>query len=183
MPEMPMPMKNKSFVYYSLLGVLALAGVVRAQVGVGVGTDFTGLDTGLEKKDKIPRMPDPCVEALAQRYCIDRIELNKLWFRGYGRNELIKLVLIGKKSGKPLKDLVRLRDKNTRFSDIARKFDIDYPALVVETAAVRKELDYEVAASTPMEALNGRIHYSSATTVSPSASTSTPVETAPAPEQ
>jgi hypothetical protein len=177
-----MLIKNNS----ALLAVALLffAGIVCAQVGVGAGTDFSTLDstTEKEKKNKKPKPPDPYVAAIAKRFDLNKLELTKLSFRGYGRNELIKLSLISRQSGKPLKDLVRLRDKDTKFSDMAKQFKLDYPAIMTETVKVRKELDYEVAISSPAgDTLKNRIHYSSSTATSPSVSTATAVEISTAP--
>ena len=111
------------------------------------------VDTGLspsnhlqtDNNDKSPMPQDPYVKTIAARFGADAAELEKLWRRGYGRNELIKLLVISLKSKTPLNDLVKDREKKARLSELCGKYGLSYRDLLAEAASIRKEIDTKAA--------------------------------------
>lgn len=84
----------------------------------------------------------------ALHFGMSETELVKLWNRGYGRNELIKLVLLSRESKQELSAIAKVRDKNTKFAKIAEKYNVDYAKLTNDAAALRKDIDYKISVST-----------------------------------
>ena len=131
----------KRTVVIILAALLCLAQPCFAEVDFGAGVDFSTWGPYGEKRDKKDRPTEPFIAALAQHFKCDRNELMKLWYRGYGRNELIKLLLISGRSGKDLKELVKQRDKGEKLSGLAKKYAVDWDQVVAETQVLRKEID------------------------------------------
>jgi hypothetical protein len=141
---------------------------VFAQADVGIGVSPWDNSTQSTDKKK-PRPSDPYVRYLSKYFNQKDEDLQKLWSRGYGRNELIKLLLITKKSGKDLKESVRQRDKDTKLSRISEQYKIDYHQILTEAVTIRKEIDYEVARST--DSIVDKIKINSEGVIVPSTST------------
>ena len=64
-----------------------------------------------------------------------------------GRMELLRLILISKKSGAPLPDLIQKREKLTRFAKIASEAKVDNAAVKKEAGALLKQLEKETEKS------------------------------------
>jgi hypothetical protein len=119
-----------------------------SQGDLGAGVGLSPWDTTQqEKKQKQVQVADPFIKALARRFNASEDELTRLWYRGYGRNELIKLLLISREAGKPFRQVARDRERKERLSKIAGKYSIDYASLLDEAARVRNDLDIEVRKS------------------------------------
>jgi hypothetical protein len=120
-----------------------------AATDVGVGLGLSPMDSSqLYHKDKKLKPVDPFIRVLARHFNQQENHIMKLSARGFGRNELVKLLLICSKSGKDIKEIVRQRDHNDKLSEIAARYTIDYPALLTEAETVRRQIDFEVPAST-----------------------------------
>lgn len=91
--------------------------------GMGYSPRMTP-DRKEEKKTEIKEDPyiRQIVTALNQKY--DEVYL--LHKRGYGRNELIKLIMISISAKKELKDVIEKRDSKMKISDIAKHYNIEY---------------------------------------------------------
>jgi len=141
-----------------------------AEVGAGMG--LSPWDGGpAQKKEKQPRPPDAFIKLLAERFGQKQDDLALFWNHGYGRNELIKMLLISRQANKDIKELVRKRDKGTRLSRMAEEYRLDYAAILNETKTIRKELDYQVLVSTTAAAV------SAGTAIKYTSSISTPTVT------
>lgn len=145
---------------------------VFSDVGSDIGGEGISSWDLAEKKEKKVKQPDAFIMTLAHRYSIKQTDLARLWARGYGRNELIKLILISKASGKSLRDIVQEREKEMKLRDIARKYGVNYSSVTLLAVDVRKEIDSLVVLST--DALKSSIHYSSSTFAAPSSSSVVP---------
>lgn len=162
-----------------VLSILFLACMqVSAQSDYGMGTSpFES--SPAQKKERMPRPPDIYVQKIAQYFNVKEEEVARLWNRGYGRNELIKLLLIMQKSRQKLRDLARMRDKHEKLSKIAAKYDLDYDALLGEAIAVRETIDRRVSDGVPKADLSvssGNATVSNGTVENTTAGTSTSTE-------
>lgn len=117
------------------------------QFGTGVG--ISPWDTSAPKKRKRPKTTDTYVKVIAKYFKMNEDNLARLWRRGYGRNELIKLILISQRGGQEFKKLIKQRDKNIKLSRMAEKYKVDYTQILEDASRVRKEIDYEVSITTP----------------------------------
>lgn len=130
-----------------LVSIFLDASAQDAEVGLGLG--LSPWDSVSKRQDeKKKKQADLFIKILARHFKTDEDELNKLWNRGYGRNELIKLLLISQKSGQELKEIIKQRDKKTRLSKLSEKYNLNYNEILDEQNALRKELDYNVSIST-----------------------------------
>jgi len=140
-------MSFKGDTLFLLAALLCLPTCLSADIGTGIGIS-PGDSTPNFRREKKIRPIEPFIKVLAKQFHREVSELGALSARGYGRNELIKLLLMAQKSGKDLKDLVKLRDKNTRLSAMADMYHLDYPELLSEAESVRKDIDFKVPDST-----------------------------------
>lgn len=165
-------MKNL-FTVISIAALTLLTGIapIFAQADVGIGVSPWDNTTQPTDKKK-PRPSDPYVKYISKYFNQKDEDLQKLWNRGYGRNELIKLLLITRKAGKELKETVRQRDKDTKLSKISEQYKIDYNQILAEASGVRKEIDYEVSRST--DSIMDKIKINSEGVIVPSTSTINP---------
>ena len=95
------------------------------------------------KRTKQKRALEPFVEALSKRVNVSDSTLMNAMERGFGRSELIRLILISKKSGKSLPDLLQEREKGTSLKKISESAKLDNKALRKEALAMLKELETE----------------------------------------
>lgn len=117
-----------------------------AEVDMGVG--FSPWDNYPYQKRQKTTRPDKFIRSAALYFGISETELVKLWNKGYGRNELIKLVLMSRESKQELPEIVKLREKNMRYVKIAEKYTVDYPKFSSEAETARKDIDYRVSVAT-----------------------------------
>jgi hypothetical protein len=129
--------------------MLLLPAFCPAQTEFGAGLGFEPWDGSPYRKKEKDNKPDRFLLATAEYFQLaDSGELVKLRNRGYGRNELIKLLLLSRDSKQELKDIVKLRDKFTTLAKISEKYQVDYDKMLDNAAAARKEIDYRVINST-----------------------------------
>ena len=103
---------------------------------------------GFSRKKEKDKRPDKFIWETGQFFGMKTDELVKLWNHGYGRNELIKILLMSRYSKKDLNEIVKLRDKNTKLAKIAEKYGLDYEKILDEAAKVRSDIDFRVERST-----------------------------------
>ena len=156
----------------SLVLVVLISLPVLSEVGGDFGREGISSWDLSEKKEKTVKKPDAFIVCLARYFFIKEADLARLWARGYGRNELIKLILISKSSGKSVREIVREREKETKLRDISRKYGVDYSSITLHAADIRMEIDSMVVLSS--DTLKNRIDHSSSTVVAPSSSTVIP---------
>ena len=126
---------------FCLFTILPVTG--SAEVGVGMELSPSGLVR--KKKEKKPRNPDAFIKTLAGYFNQGEASMAKLHHRGYGRNELIKMLVITTKSGKDFTEIVKLRDKKKKLSEIAETYGLDYTQVLLEAAETRKKIDYQAS--------------------------------------
>ena len=93
-----------------------------------------------------PKPADPFAVSLAKKMEVPEQILSEAVQKGMGRLEIIRLILISKKSQKPLPDLIQAREKLTRFSKIAQEAKVDNREITKEAKKVLKELEAAKAA-------------------------------------
>jgi hypothetical protein len=84
---------------------------------------------------------DPFVRALSKKTSVPESAIEDAVDKGFGRMELLRLILISKKSGKPLAELLKEREKGTRLAKIAEDCGQDNKAVRKEAAALLKEIE------------------------------------------
>lgn len=136
---------------FAALIVLAFLSVIpaAAETDFGAGVGFDPWDGAPYRKKEKDYRPDRFLMATAEYFNLaDTGELVKLRNRGYGRNEMIKMLAVSRDSKQDLKDIVKLRDKFTTLAKISEKYGVDYEKMLSEAAAARKEIDFRVINST-----------------------------------
>ncbi len=101
---------------------------------------FPEVDDAKPKKEE-PKPIEPFILTLAKKTGMPADVLSEASLKGFGRLELIRLILISKKSGKPLPDLILQREKSARFAKIAEEAKVDNNAIKKEAAVMLKELE------------------------------------------
>lgn len=94
-------------------------------------------------KAEEPKPVDPFIKTLAKKMDVPEQLLAEAAEKGMGRMELIRLILISKKSGKLLPDLIRQREKLMRFAKIASEAKVDNGAVKKEAKALLKQIEKE----------------------------------------
>ena len=115
---------------------------------------FPEVDEAKPKKEE-PKPVEPFVQALAKKMDLPEKVLTEATEKGFGRMELIRLILMAKKSGKSLTDLIQEREKGTRLAKIAESAKADNRAVKKEAGEILKDLEkdaekikYEMSKST-----------------------------------
>lgn len=122
---------------------------VSAEFDSGIGASPWDTTAPALKKEKQLKPADNFIKVTAKYLNQSQGELNALWNRGYGRNEIIKLILISRKSSKPLAELIKDRDKKMKLSRLCEKNGINYTEILSEAVNARKEIDIQVEALPP----------------------------------
>ena len=94
-------------------------------------------------KPEEPKPADPFIKTLAKKMDVHEQILAEAAEKGMGRMELIRLILISKKSGKLLPDLIRQIEKLVRFAKIASEAEVDNGAVKKEAKTLLKDLEKE----------------------------------------
>ena len=103
---------------------------------------FPDLEEIAPKKTEA-RPANPFVQALARKFNVPEKILSEATDKGFGREELIRLILISKKSSKPLEDLIEERQKGARLAKIAKSAGQDNKQIRQEAGSVLKEVEAE----------------------------------------
>lgn len=107
---------------------------------------FPEVDFSKPKAEELKPV-DPFIKTLAKKMDVPEQILAEAAQKGMGRMELIRLILISKKSGKPLTDLIQQREKLTRFAKIASQTNVDNGAIKKEARTLLKQIEKETEAS------------------------------------
>jgi len=127
---------------FCLFSIFTSATIMFSQnVDFGAGIDFSGVGGGPQRI--IVKSSDTFITKIAEKFDYDEEKLQKLFHNGYGRNELIKLILITEESAKPFNDILKLREKPMPLRKIARKYEIDYRFIYDEAKKIELELKGE----------------------------------------
>ncbi|MFH1378697.1 MAG: hypothetical protein ABII23_00330 [bacterium] len=110
----------------------------------GVGLDLTPSIGEAVSKDKDTKLKNPFTFHLSRHMELDYVELRKLQKRGYGKIELIKLIVIAQKAGVPLKDIIQKRDAFDTIKKIAQAFNVDYTAVRKESRKIKTTIETRV---------------------------------------
>ena len=97
----------------------------------------------LKVKSAKEKPTEPFVQVLAKKFGIEEKVLTKSVEKGFGRTELIRLILISKKSDSKLADLLKERENGTRLAKIAQARHLDNHKIRKEAFAILKELEAE----------------------------------------
>lgn len=91
---------------------------------------------------RIEREPikDGFMEKIAKRFEMNLEELNKLRDNGYGRFELIRMILISTESGKNFEEIVNMR-KKMKLKNIAKELKINYKFIYFLARRIKQELE------------------------------------------
>jgi len=113
------------------------------QFDFGVGIDFSQYSYSETKKQKEEKKlpPDPLIEQISKKFGQDTEKMNNLFRRGYGYIELIKILMIVKESGKDVEEIIKLREKNQKLSEIAKKFNLDYENIYNSAYQIKSEVE------------------------------------------
>lgn len=115
-----------------------LCSLVRADVDL---YPLPQIEDGQTAKPKEPPPVDPFVRAMSERMKVSEDILADATAKGFGRAELLRLILISQKSGRPLKELIQERDKGARLAKIAQESNCDNWSVRREALAILKELE------------------------------------------
>ena len=115
---------------------------------------FPQIDDGSRtppSQHKKPKAVDPFVKALSKKTDVPEAMLTETLERGFGRLELIRLILISQKSGTLLPEILKLTEKGTRFAKICEPAKLNNRDIKKEAAAILKDVEKnaEAIASLP----------------------------------
>ncbi|MCX5777996.1 MAG: hypothetical protein NTU66_02065 [Elusimicrobia bacterium] len=102
-----------------------------------------------ESTDRAMITRDTFIAALATHFGLNDSELNNLSRRGYGRNELITLILISKKSSVQLKEIIMQRDRDAKLADLCGRYGISYDNILSESISQRQTIDDQLSNTHP----------------------------------
>ena len=111
-----------------------------AQVDFGVGIDFTPKTSEKASKQE-KEQKNYFIERIALKFNQNYEKLHRLYQRGYGYIELLKLILISEKSKKELDEIIKYRDKKDKISKIASMYGLNYKEIYLEAYRIRSELE------------------------------------------
>ncbi len=92
------------------------------------------------------RKLDPFMVLVSKKTGIDEQTLAEEFKRGAGRSEMIRIILIAKKSGQPIGTILREREKGIWFSKITEKYQLDNKSLRKDAQSLLKEIEKELKA-------------------------------------
>lgn len=107
---------------------------------------FPEIESSKPKAEE-PKPVDHFIKTLAKKMDVPEQLLAEAAEKGMGRMELIRLILISKKSGKLLPDLIQKREKLARFAKIASEAKVDNAAVKKEARTILKQIEKETEAS------------------------------------
>ncbi|MFH1258280.1 MAG: hypothetical protein ABII74_00445 [Elusimicrobiota bacterium] len=135
-------MARISILIILLVGFCGLGGEEsRAEVGVGLETFPNYREKKEDKKEK--KVVNPTVNLIAGYFKLDQKEAQTLFEQGYGYGELIRVFLIARKINKPVKDLVKRRDRGETFKKICERFKLDFWEMDQQAEKIREEIKRE----------------------------------------
>jgi len=105
-------------------------------VDFGVGLNFVG-ESNEKNTKKTEISDDSVIKKIAEKFNIENEKLQKFFKQGYGRRELIKLILISNKANVTLDEIIKLR-KNNKIYKIALKYNLNYKEILKESEKLFK---------------------------------------------
>jgi hypothetical protein len=87
---------------------------------------------------------DAYTQAIAAHFGKDPQQIARLFTNGYGRSELITMIIISNSANIDLLNVVRMRKHGARFSAICAQMKIEWPLVEAQSQAVRAEIDNSV---------------------------------------
>lgn len=104
---------------------------------------FPDLEDAKIKKVKEKKIVEPFVQALSKKMEVPEKVLTKTIAKGFGRTEIIRLILISKKSHQPLEQLIKKREEGERMAKISESAKLDNRTIRKEAIEILKEMEIE----------------------------------------
>lgn len=111
-------------------------------MGVDLTPSFSGSES--KKKSKKKRLKNPFIFHFCNIFDQDYLKIRKLQKKGYGRLELIKVILISREAQVSLKEIVKDRNKLIPLRKIAEKYKLDYRALRAKSHQYKKQIEKKI---------------------------------------
>ncbi|MFH1282313.1 MAG: hypothetical protein ABII27_01455 [bacterium] len=111
-----------------------------AQAGIGMEVQ-PGNYISSEKNKNENRKIDPFIVEVSKKFNMDKLELMDLADIGYGRSEIITLILIADKSGTEFKKIIKLRNERTSLKKLAERYSIPYSVVRGEAKNMKLEIE------------------------------------------
>jgi hypothetical protein len=111
-----------------------------AEAGVGLGL-IPGSGFGSDDKKNDKKKAEPFIAELAAAMSADGPKLEETHKNGYGRTEMITIILISKKSGAGIDEVMKYRHKLMPLAEIAAKYNLPYDSLKQEAIEVKKQIE------------------------------------------
>lgn len=92
-----------------------------------------------DKKEK--KVINPAVNLIADYFKLDQKEAQILFEQGYGYGELIRVFLIAREISKPVKEIVKRRDRGETFKKICERFKLDFWEMDQQAEKIREEMN------------------------------------------
>lgn len=137
-------MKKSILLFYSLFLVMLLLNFKIKAIAQNDLYSFPKIEEENTKKTVDKKSLDPFLRVLVQRFSSDEKLLNEAVSKGFGRRELVRLILMAKKSGKSLEELMKEREKGTRLKKIAESLKLDHSSIRQEALAISKEIENDL---------------------------------------
>jgi len=118
----------------------AIGSSAQAQSELYSFPNITDIKTQKNKKKKVAA---PFVQALAKKMGVPEEVLTETIAKGFGRTELIRLILVSQKSKKNLEELIQEREKGTRLAKISKSANLNNRAIRKEANEILDELEKE----------------------------------------
>ncbi|OGS21777.1 MAG: hypothetical protein A2252_06520 [Elusimicrobia bacterium RIFOXYA2_FULL_39_19] len=112
-------------------------------INAGVEIDPSGFGSKSDKDEKKVEKPDALADRIAVRFAKESKEIQEQKKKGYGYNELIKLLLIAQKADVKFETIIELRNKKTKIADIAKKYNLNYKEIYMESGKIKSELVFD----------------------------------------
>ncbi len=84
---------------------------------------------------------DAYTRAIADHFDKDPAQIGRLFANGYGRSELITLILISKAANVDLLDVIVMRKHGKKFSEICPAFKVDWNLIQARSLEERNKID------------------------------------------
>lgn len=95
------------------------------------------------KKPKEQKPAELFVQVLSKKTGVPEKYLTDAIVKGFGRTELIRLILMSKKSGKKIEEIVQEREKGTRLAKIAESLNLNNHQIRLEAETMLKDIETE----------------------------------------
>ncbi|MBD3272425.1 MAG: hypothetical protein GF384_07815 [Elusimicrobia bacterium] len=112
---------------------------------VGVGVDLTPSFTGSSKDgSKTAAIKDSFAYYLSDSFGLEYAQVRNLQKKGFGRIELIKMLLIANRADIDFDEIVKKRSTLTPLETIAREYDLDYRLIRTDAAEYKHEIENKI---------------------------------------